>query len=98
MEKTQEGKSMSDSVTNLYKLLGITDDRFQEAITPVMNGLCSRAALADYALMSIESNKDLQPHEKVYCAYAIGRACCIEGIKSKLPAPMQMFVKGLIDR
>jgi hypothetical protein len=82
-----------DSAINLYKLLGITDNRFRDVITPAMNDLCHREATSDDALMSIEKNKDLQPHEKLYCSYAIGRICAIEEIKSKIPSPMRKLIR-----
>lgn len=89
---------MTDSAINLYKLLGIDDTRFTEVITPIMDGLCSKGAPADEALLAIESSKLLKSHEKLYCAYAIGRVCAIEEIKSRIPAPMKSAAQKLFGR
>lgn len=64
----------------LYELLGITKERFETKITPLMNGLCAKRMKADMALLTIETSK-LEPVEKMFCSYMVGRMCAIEEIK-----------------
>jgi hypothetical protein len=82
-----------DSCINLYKLLGISDERFEVVITPFMNELCAKGEQADLALLSVEEHKTMTKIEKIYCAYAIGRMCAIEEMKTKLPGGKSLFQK-----
>jgi hypothetical protein len=77
---------MDETLKTLQDMLGISDERFQTKITPFMNKTFEKELKLDVALLGVESNKDLNQIEKIYCAYAIGRVVGIDEVTGKARA------------
>lgn len=71
------------SSDNLYKYLGISDERFQYRITPFMDKLIGKGGPLDLMLLAVEQNHDLHEGEKIYCAFCIGRCAATAEIDNK---------------
>lgn len=69
-------------IPNLYTYLGITEDRFETKIKPLMNDIAAKNQKVDLSLLRIEQS-DLSSIEKMYCSYAIGRVIGMNEVASK---------------
>lgn len=72
----------------LYKILGIEDERFNSVVKPVSDEIVSSSKKVDLAMMKLDADKKLTNIEKLYVAYCIGRLSATTqiraGIKQRL--------------
>lgn len=57
----------------LYKLIGIDEDRFNRVVKPVSDEIVRSSRKVDLALMKLDMNKQLTSIEKYYVAFCIGK-------------------------
>lgn len=84
-----------DTLQPLAKLIGIDETRFSDVVVPFMNNMCSKCLPADQALLSIENSKVLKPVEKIFCAYATGRACMVNELDAQTGGMLKRTMKML---
>lgn len=60
-------------IGDIEKQLGITQERMDKAIDPLMQSLMKSGSKATEALFAVEGSKDLTQTEKLFMAYHIGR-------------------------
>jgi len=69
-------------VNGLHQFLGISQERFDTKIAPMMNEITRTGMKVDLALLKIEKS-GLSQIEKQYCSYAIGRVVGIDEINKR---------------
>jgi hypothetical protein len=57
----------------LHDYLGISGERYNSKILPLMNRLHDDGMRTDHALMKISSDRELSPIEKEFCFFLAGR-------------------------
>lgn len=73
-------KQIPDVGLHLY--LGISQERFDTRISPLMNAITSKGMKLDTALLKIEQS-DITTIEKQYCSYALGRVVGIDEVNKR---------------
>jgi len=57
----------------LYKILGIDDERFNSVVKPLSDEIVRSSGKVDLALMKLDMSKKLNGIEKLYVAFCIGK-------------------------
>jgi len=57
----------------LYKILGIGDERFNTVVKPLSDEIVRCSGKVDLALMKLDMTKKLTSIEKLYVAFCIGK-------------------------
>lgn len=57
----------------LYKILGIEDERFCSVVKPISDEIVRSSKKVDLALMKLDMNEKLTDIEKLYVSFCIGK-------------------------